>query len=109
MSILAMSRKSTLLVSFLESYLNVIQPWLIEWKIAINVSKSRAIIFDLSGRRFTQKANCNKLRGTNPMGRNHSLSGVTLDKRLTWSPHNDYVRKIHSKNGKIGSPPKEEE
>jgi hypothetical protein len=27
------------------------------------------------------------------MGRNHSLSGVTLIKRLTWSPHTDQVRK----------------
>ena len=27
------------------------------------------------------------------MGRNHSLSGVTLDKDLTWSPHIDQVRK----------------
>ena len=33
------------------------------------------------------------LRGTNPMGRHYSLSGVTLDKRLTWSPHIDQVRK----------------
>jgi hypothetical protein len=33
------------------------------------------------------------LRGTNPMGRHNSLSGVTLDTRLTWSPHIDQVRK----------------
>ena len=35
----------------------------------------------------------NTFRGTNPMGRNYSLSGVTLDKRLTWSSHNLQVRK----------------
>ena len=33
------------------------------------------------------------LRGTNPMGRNYTLSGVTLDKRLIWSPHIVQVRK----------------
>ena len=27
------------------------------------------------------------------MGRHYSLSGVTLDTRLTWSPHIDQVRK----------------
>jgi hypothetical protein len=27
------------------------------------------------------------------MGRNYSLSGVTIDKRLTWSPHIVQVRK----------------
>jgi len=32
-------------------------------------------------------------RGTNRMGRHHSLSGVTLDKSLTWPPHFDQVRK----------------
>jgi len=35
----------------------------------------------------------NTFRGTNQMGRHHSLSGVTLDTRLTWSPHIDQVRK----------------
>ena len=53
-SIIAMSRKPTLLVSYLESYLNDLQRWLIEWIIAINVSKSSAIIFARAGRRFIQ-------------------------------------------------------
>ena len=44
-AITATSRKPTLLVSYLESYLNELQRWLDEWKIAINVSKSTAIMF----------------------------------------------------------------
>jgi hypothetical protein len=44
-AIIATSRKPTLNVSYLESYLNDLQRWLSEWKIAINVSKSTAIIF----------------------------------------------------------------
>jgi muramoyltetrapeptide carboxypeptidase LdcA involved in peptidoglycan recycling len=40
-----------LLVSYLESYLNDLQRWLSEWRIAINVSKSSAIIFGRAGRR----------------------------------------------------------
>jgi len=48
-AIIATSRKPTLNVSYLESYLNDLQRWLSEWKIAINVSKSTAIIFAAAG------------------------------------------------------------
>jgi hypothetical protein len=44
-AIIATSCKPTLLVSYLESYLNDLQRWLSDWRIAINVSKSTAIIF----------------------------------------------------------------
>jgi hypothetical protein len=44
-AIIATSRKSTLLVSYLESYLSDLQQCLSEWRIAINVSKSAAMIF----------------------------------------------------------------
>jgi len=53
-AIITTSRKPTLLVSYLESYLKDLQRWLSEWRIAINVSKSTAIIFARAGRRFIQ-------------------------------------------------------
>jgi hypothetical protein len=53
-AIIATSRKPTLLISYLESYLNDLQRWLSEWRIAINVSKSTAIIFARAGWRFIQ-------------------------------------------------------
>jgi hypothetical protein len=53
-AIIATSRKQTLLVSYLESYLNDLQRWLSEWRIAINVSKSTAINFVRARRRFIQ-------------------------------------------------------
>jgi len=53
-TIIATSRKPTLRVSYLESYLNDLQQLLSEWRIAINVSKSTAIIFARAGRRFIQ-------------------------------------------------------
>jgi hypothetical protein len=62
-AIIATSRKSTLLVSYLESYFNYLQRWLCEWRIAINVSNTTRYL------------------------------GVTLYTRLTWSPHIDQVRK----------------
>jgi len=53
-AIIATSCNPTLLVSYLESYLNDLQRWLREWRIPINVSKSSAIIFVRAGRRFIQ-------------------------------------------------------
>ena len=53
-AVIATSRKQTLLVSYLESYLNDLQRWLSEWRIAINVSKSSAMIFARAGQRFIQ-------------------------------------------------------
>ena len=48
---IATSRKPTLLIGYLESYLNELQRWLSEWRIAI---KSTAINFARAGRRFFQ-------------------------------------------------------
>ena len=53
-AVIATSRKPTLHVSYLESYLSDLQRWLSEWRIAINVSKSRTIIFARARRRFIQ-------------------------------------------------------
>jgi len=53
-AIIATYRKPTLPVSYLESYLNDLQPWLIEWRIVINVSKNTAINFAHAGRHFIQ-------------------------------------------------------
>jgi hypothetical protein len=52
--VIATSRNPTLLVSSLESYLNDLQRLLSEWKIAINFSKSTAVIFTSVGQRFIQ-------------------------------------------------------
>jgi hypothetical protein len=51
---IATSRKPTLLVSYLESYLSDLQRWLSDWRFAINVSQSSAMIFARAGRRFIQ-------------------------------------------------------
>jgi hypothetical protein len=51
---IATSRKLTLLVSYLQSYINDLQRLLSECRIAINISKSAAIIFARAVRRFIQ-------------------------------------------------------
>jgi len=54
MFIIATSRTPVLLVSYLHSYLIHLERWLTLWRIAINVSKSSAIIFARAGRRLIQ-------------------------------------------------------
>ena len=53
-AIIDTSRKPVLLVSNLQSHLSHITRWLTEWRIAINISKSSAIILARAGRHFIQ-------------------------------------------------------
>jgi hypothetical protein len=53
-AVIATSRKPTLLVRYLDSYLSDLQQWLSEWRIATSVSKNSAMIFALAGCRCIQ-------------------------------------------------------
>jgi len=92
-AIIATPRKPTQLVSYLESYLNDLQRWLSEWRIAINVSKSTAMIFARAERRFIQPRPLTLFGEPIEWVDTIRYLGVTLDTRLTWSPHIDQVRK----------------
>jgi hypothetical protein len=92
-AIMATSLKPTLLVSYMESYLNDLQCWLSEWRIAINVSKSSAMIFARAGRHFIQPRPVTLFGEPIQWVETTRYLGVTLDKRLAWSPHIDQVRK----------------
>jgi len=92
-AIIATSRKPALLVSYLESYLNDLQRWLSEWRIAINLSKSTAIIFARAGRRIIQPRPVTIFVDPIEWVDTTRYLEVTLDKCLTWSPHIDQVRK----------------
>jgi hypothetical protein len=82
-----------LLVSYLESYLNDLQRWLSEWRIAINISKNTAIIFVRAERRFIQPRPMILYGEPIEWIDTTRYLGVTLDTRLIWSPHIDQVRK----------------
>jgi hypothetical protein len=107
MAIIATSRKPTLLVSYLESHLNDLQRWLSEWRIAINVSKSTAIIFAHAGWRFIQPRPVTLFGEQIEWVDTTRYLGETLDTRLIWSPHINQVRKRAAQRfGYAGSPPK---
>jgi hypothetical protein len=92
-AVIATSRKPTLIVRYLESYLKDLQRWLSEWRIALNVSKSNAIIFARAGRRFIRPRQVTLFGEPIEWVETTRYLGVTLDKRLTWSPHIVQVRK----------------
>ena len=77
----------------LESYLNDLQRWLSDWRIAIKVSKSVALIFARVGGRFIQPRPVTLFGEPMEWVESTLYLGVTLDRRLTWSPHIDKVRK----------------
>ena len=98
-AIIAICRKPTLLISYPESYLNDLQRWMSEWWIAINVSKSTAIIFALARCHFIQHQPVTLFSEPIQWVDIARYSGVTLDTRLTWSPHIDQVRKRTAQRG----------
>ena len=92
-----------LLVSYLQLYLSHLERWLTKWRIAINVSKSSAIIFALAGRRFIQPRSVTLFGEPIISVDTIRYLGVTLDKRLTWSPHIEQVsRRIAQRMGLLG-------
>ena len=82
-----------LLVSYLESYLNDLQLWLSEGRIAINVSKSSAMIFAPAGPPYIHPRPVTLFGKPIQWVDTTRYLGVALDERLTWSPHIDQVRK----------------
>jgi hypothetical protein len=92
-AIITTSQKPTLLVSYLESSLKNLQRWLSEWRIAINISKSTAIIFARAGRRFIQPRSVILFGEPIEWIDGTRYLGETLDTRLKWSPHIDQLRK----------------
>jgi hypothetical protein len=71
---IATFHKPTLLANHLESYLSVLERWLREWRLAINVSKSTAMIFARAGWRFF-KPRPTAVRGASSIHGFNALSG----------------------------------
>jgi hypothetical protein len=90
-AVIATPRKPALLLSYLESYVADLEFWLRKWMIAINVSKSIAMLFT---RRRIQIPRPVALFGEPIVWVDTArYLGVTLDKRLTWWTQIDQVRK----------------
>jgi len=83
-AIIATFRQPALLVKYLDTYLSDLERWLSEWRIAINVSKSCAMLFAKTGRRI-QNPRAVQLFGEPIQWVDVArYLGVTLDKRPNW-------------------------
>jgi len=92
-AVIATSRQPTLLVRYLKAYLTDLEWWLSEGRIAINVSKSSAMLFSKIGRRISKPRAVELFGEPIEWVDDNRYLGVTLDKRLTWSKHINQVRK----------------
>ena len=86
-AIIATSRSPALLVSYLEAYLSDLERWLRVWRIAINVSKSNAMLFAKAGWRFSKPRPVQLLEEPIQWVDRARYLRVILDTRMTWSPH----------------------
>jgi hypothetical protein len=86
-AIMATSRKPELLVKYLEEYLEELELWLAQWRIAINVTKSAAMLFVKRGRRLPVPRPVHLFGEPIRWVDRTRYLGVTLDARLTWAAH----------------------
>ena len=103
-AVMATYSQPELLVSYLETYFSYLVRWLRELRIAINVSKSTAMLFAKAGRSIP------KLRPVWLFGEpiqwvdTSRYLRVTFTMRLTWSTHIDQMRnKAAQRLGVLGS------
>jgi hypothetical protein len=92
-AIIDTSRKSALLIRYLETYLSDLERWLREERIAINVLKSNAMLFGKAAWRVPRIRPVQFLGEPIEWVETARYLGVTLDLRLTWRPHIVQVKK----------------
>jgi hypothetical protein len=80
MVVIAMSHQPALLTKYLEIYLSDLERWLSEWRIAINVSNSSAMLFAKTGRRIPKPQTVQLFRQPIQWVDGIRYLGVTLDK-----------------------------
>jgi hypothetical protein len=86
-ALIATSRSPLLLVSYLETYLNRLELWLRDWRIAINVSMSTAVLFAKTTRCIQRPRPVQLFGEPIQWVDTERYRGVTLNTRLTWSAH----------------------
>jgi uncharacterized membrane protein (UPF0136 family) len=82
-ALIATSRVPSLFVGYLYSYLGRLELWLRDWRIAINVSESTAVLFAKAARRVRQPRPVQFLGEPIEWVQTTRYLGVTLDTRLS--------------------------
>jgi hypothetical protein len=92
-ALVATSRSPSLLVTYLEAYLCRLEHWLRDWRIAINASKSTAVLFVKAARRIQEPRAVQFLGEPIKWVETARCLEVTIDSQLTWSAHVNQVGK----------------
>jgi hypothetical protein len=102
-ALVATSRSPSLLVGYIEAYLGRLERCLRDWRIAINVSKSTAVLFVKAARRIQKPRAVQFLGEPIQWVETARHLGVTLDTQLTWSTHvNQVGKKAAQRLGVLG-------
>jgi hypothetical protein len=102
-ALISTCRSPSLYVSYLETYLGRLENWLRDWRIAINVSKSTAVLFVKAARRIQKPRAVQFLGEPIQWVETARYLGVTLDTQLTWSAHvNQVGKKAAQRLGVLG-------
>jgi hypothetical protein len=89
----AMSRSSSLLVAYLETYLGRLELWFRDWRIATDALKSMAVLFAKTARRVRKPRPMLFLGEPTKWVERPRYLGETLDIRIAWSAHINEMRK----------------
>jgi hypothetical protein len=102
-ALVATSRSPSLLVGYLEAYLGILERWLQDCRIAINVSKNTAVLFVKTARRIQKPRAVQFLGEPIQWVETARYLGVTLDTQLTCSAHvNQVGKKAAQRLGVLG-------
>ena len=82
-ALVATSGSTKLLATYLETYLIALERWLLQWRIAIYVDKSMAVLFSPPRRRISDPRGLRFLGGEIQWVETARYLGITLDRGLT--------------------------
>jgi hypothetical protein len=102
-ALVATSRIPLVLVGYLEACLGRLELWLWDWRIAINVSKSTAVLFVKAARRIQKPRLVQFLGEPIQWVETARYLWLFLDAQLTWSAHvNQVGKKAAQRLGMLG-------
>jgi hypothetical protein len=84
-ALVATSRNPSLLVGHLKTHLSRLENWLRDWRIAISVSNSTAVLFVKAARLIQKPRPVQFLAEPIQWVERARCLGVTLDTKLTWA------------------------
>jgi hypothetical protein len=103
MALVATSRSPSLLVGYLEACLSRLELWIRDWRIAINISKSTAVLFVKAAKRMQKPRPVQFLGELIQWVETAHYLVVTLNTQLTWSAHiNQVGKKAAQRLGMLG-------